>query len=388
MPRAKGRRPARSAVVRRWLAVGALVLVGLLYYRPLKAYVDARGELAQKHHVVQGLKAERQRLRHRLGSSTSLDTLGREARALGYVRPGEHLFIVKGINEWRSASGPARWPTVDADRAVVAQQLGREPRAFRRVAVRCPFGRPAVTEQSPYSPDGEPFPTTYYVTCRHLVAAISRLEADSGVERWTRAAAEDPALAASRARADDDQRRSAARSPVARPVATTAPRSSSASAEPAGRGRSSACTLMSHSRSRTPATRSASESSPRSSRSGPTTAARAATTASIPARCPSDATTLVRHEWEEGARKLEAERGDPHATSGCSSRLSRRGRAAKQVGQTYTLDELAAAYRDAERWARAAVEERAPSAGWPRDLALVLAAAFHAYERGALDYLS
>jgi cell division protein FtsB len=101
VPRTKGRRPARSAVVRRWLAVGALVLVGLLYYRPLKAYVDARGELAQKHAAVQALQAERQRLRHRLGSSTSLDTLGREARALGYVRPGEHLFIVKGINEWR-----------------------------------------------------------------------------------------------------------------------------------------------------------------------------------------------------------------------------------------------------------------------------------------------
>ncbi len=94
----------------------------------------------------------------------------------------------------------------DADRALVALQIGREPRAFRRVAVRCPFGRPAVTEQSPYDPDGEPFPTTYYVTCRHLVAAISRLEAAGGVERWTRAAAGDPRLAASRARADDEQR--------------------------------------------------------------------------------------------------------------------------------------------------------------------------------------
>ncbi len=95
----------------------------------------------------------------------------------------------------------------DADRAVVAAQLGREPRAFRRVAVRCPFGRPAVTEQSPYAPDGEPFPTTYYLTCRHLVAAVSRLEAAGGVERWTEAVAADPALAASLARADDDQRR-------------------------------------------------------------------------------------------------------------------------------------------------------------------------------------
>jgi len=95
----------------------------------------------------------------------------------------------------------------DADRATVVRQLGREPRAYRRVAVRCPFGRPAVTEQSPYTPTGEPFPTTYYLTCRHLVAAISRLEAAGGVERWTDAAAHDPALAASRAGADDEQRR-------------------------------------------------------------------------------------------------------------------------------------------------------------------------------------
>ncbi|HET6944929.1 MAG TPA: DUF501 domain-containing protein [Gaiellaceae bacterium] len=95
---------------------------------------------------------------------------------------------------------------MDADRDVVARQIGREPRAFRRVVVRCPFGRPAVTEQSPYDPDGEPFPTTYYVTCRHLVAALSRLEAAGGVERWTRAADDDPELAASRARADDLQR--------------------------------------------------------------------------------------------------------------------------------------------------------------------------------------
>ena len=95
----------------------------------------------------------------------------------------------------------------DPDREVVARQLGREPRAFRRVAVRCPFGRPAVTEQHAYAPDGEPFPTTYYVTCRYLVAALSRLEAAGGVERWTRAAGDDPHLAASRARADDEQRR-------------------------------------------------------------------------------------------------------------------------------------------------------------------------------------
>jgi hypothetical protein len=95
------RRPSRFVFVRRWLAVGVLALVALLSYRPLKAYVDAKGQLAQRAAAVQKLELQKQRLQHRLGSSTSLSTLEREARALGYVRPGEHLFIVKGINDWR-----------------------------------------------------------------------------------------------------------------------------------------------------------------------------------------------------------------------------------------------------------------------------------------------
>jgi hypothetical protein len=93
------------------------------------------------------------------------------------------------------------------DRDTVAKQIGREPRAFGRVVVRCPFGRPAVTEQTPYDANGEPFPTTYYVTCKWLVTAISRLEAAGGVERWTAAAAADPVLADSRAQADEQSRR-------------------------------------------------------------------------------------------------------------------------------------------------------------------------------------
>ena len=52
------------------------------------------------------------------------------------------------------------------DRALVARQLGREPRALRRVVVRCLYGLPAVTEQDPYDSGGQPFPTTYYLTCR------------------------------------------------------------------------------------------------------------------------------------------------------------------------------------------------------------------------------
>jgi hypothetical protein len=95
---------------------------------------------------------------------------------------------------------------MESDRAAVEHQLGRPPRAFRRVVVRCPFGQPAVTEQFAYDENGEPFPTTFWLTCPHLVAAVARLEAAGGVERWTRAADEDPALRESLDRAHSDQR--------------------------------------------------------------------------------------------------------------------------------------------------------------------------------------
>ena len=96
---------------------------------------------------------------------------------------------------------------MESDREIVARQLGRTPRAFRAVAVRCPFGRPAVTEQAPFDENGRPFPTQYYLTCAHLVAAVSRLEAAGGVERWSSAARNDEALARSLADAQAEQRR-------------------------------------------------------------------------------------------------------------------------------------------------------------------------------------
>jgi uncharacterized protein len=90
---------------------------------------------------------------------------------------------------------------------VVSWQLGRPARPFRRVAVRCAYGFPAVTEQAPFGPDGRPFPTTYYLTCPWLVSAIARVEAAGGVERFSAAAESDPALRESVQRADAEQRR-------------------------------------------------------------------------------------------------------------------------------------------------------------------------------------
>jgi hypothetical protein len=92
------------------------------------------------------------------------------------------------------------------DLAIIESQLGRRPRAFRAVAVRCAYGRPAVTEQQAFDEAGRPFPTTYWLTCPHLVASFARLEAAGGVERWTRSAAADLELAESLARAHAEQR--------------------------------------------------------------------------------------------------------------------------------------------------------------------------------------
>jgi hypothetical protein len=105
--------------------------------------------------------------------------------------------------------------------------------------------------------------------------------------------------------------------------------------------------------------------------------------------CAAVSVDLIRQEWADAARRLENERGDAARYRRLLEQVDViRAELRKQVGQTFTLGELADAYGDAERWARSAVEERAPSPGWPRDLALVVAAAFHAYQRGALDYAS
>lgn len=95
----------------------------------------------------------------------------------------------------------------------------------------------------------------------------------------------------------------------------------------------------------------------------------------------------ARREWEDGHRRLLAAAPD----------RARYGRLVAQVdaltdelrrrlGQTFTLEQLAEAYRAAERWSREAVTERAPEEARPGDLALVEDAAFCLYARGATDF--
>lgn len=84
----------------------------------------------------------------------------------------------------------------DVDRAAVAEQLGRPPRAIRAVAHRCPSGHPAVIQTSPRLEDGTPFPTLYYLTCPRLTSLTSRLEASGLMKEMTDRLADDEELAA------------------------------------------------------------------------------------------------------------------------------------------------------------------------------------------------
>lgn len=83
-----------------------------------------------------------------------------------------------------------------ADRAIVGAQLGREPRAMREVAHRCPCGNPDVVETEPQLPDGTPFPTLYYLTCPKAASAIGTLEASGLMSEMTDRLRTDPELAA------------------------------------------------------------------------------------------------------------------------------------------------------------------------------------------------
>lgn len=83
--------------------MAVLALVALLYVQPLQSYRETRGSLLEREAEVQALQQEQERLQRRLAVQTSEVALVREARRLGYVKPGERLFVVKGVTDWRRA---------------------------------------------------------------------------------------------------------------------------------------------------------------------------------------------------------------------------------------------------------------------------------------------
>ena len=106
----KRRRRARvgGPIARRWFAMAALVLVGLLYYRPLHDYFASRAERASRVAEVAKLERQRVSLERKLRQASSPAALLSEERLLGYIHSGEHLFIVKNIQQWRRRQNGSR----------------------------------------------------------------------------------------------------------------------------------------------------------------------------------------------------------------------------------------------------------------------------------------
>jgi hypothetical protein len=110
--RTTARRARRLRIGRRRLRLlWVLAIIGVtvyLYYRPISSYLETRHQLATSRADVESLRLVKGELQLRLVNSTSVDSIEREARRIGYVRPGERLFVVKGIPAWRRAHSARR----------------------------------------------------------------------------------------------------------------------------------------------------------------------------------------------------------------------------------------------------------------------------------------
>ena len=86
---------------KRALALAGVAVVALFYWKPLRTYQHTRTVLHRREAEVALLRQQQHQLQHRLATVGTGEQLTREARRLGLVKPGEELFIVRGIAAWR-----------------------------------------------------------------------------------------------------------------------------------------------------------------------------------------------------------------------------------------------------------------------------------------------
>jgi cell division protein FtsB len=86
----------------RLLALGGIVVAGLLYWKPLNSYLHTREVLNRRQAEVAKLEQQKHQLEQRIATVGQGDALIREARRLGLVKPGERLYIVRGVSTWRA----------------------------------------------------------------------------------------------------------------------------------------------------------------------------------------------------------------------------------------------------------------------------------------------
>jgi exopolyphosphatase/guanosine-5'-triphosphate,3'-diphosphate pyrophosphatase len=98
-----------------------------------------------------------------------------------------------------------------SDLRIVAEQLGRRPTVPFKVLARCPGGHPLVIRNAPVDERGDPFPTTFWLSCPDAVRAVSRLEAEGWISRLNERLESDPGFAEAVAQAHAEYARERAR---------------------------------------------------------------------------------------------------------------------------------------------------------------------------------
>jgi cell division protein FtsB len=102
-PRRRVRRRVGPSRVR-WDRLGrialVLVLFGVLvsYLNPLVNLVHAWSDSKAGEERLAGLRQENTDLQQQVREASSPLTLEREARRLGMVRPGEHAYVIRGLD--------------------------------------------------------------------------------------------------------------------------------------------------------------------------------------------------------------------------------------------------------------------------------------------------
>ncbi len=74
----------------------------------------------------------------------------------------------------------------EVDLVAVRRQLGREPTTAFTVIARCTGGHPLVIRNAPLDANGDPFPTTSWLTCPTATKAVARLESAGAIAELNR----------------------------------------------------------------------------------------------------------------------------------------------------------------------------------------------------------
>ena len=71
-----------------------LLVVAVGYVQPLRAYRQAEDDVVAR-------RAQVERLEQQLEETGTNEFVERSARRLGLVKPGERLFVVTGLDQWK-----------------------------------------------------------------------------------------------------------------------------------------------------------------------------------------------------------------------------------------------------------------------------------------------